>query len=395
MAGSEIYTYNLTEELSKYIDVYVFTRYENPFEPPYSYIDEVFGKVKVRRINRPFREYTFRDKYIDINVERLFREYMDQVKPDIVHIQHLSHLSTNIIDLVKDEYGIPILFTLHDFWMLCFRGQLTDPLFNRCTGPSPERCLRCARFFFKNTVDIVDIDYYRRHMNRILGRVDLFLSPSKFLMNMFIRHGIPKNKIVYSRYGFRKDLIKYKDRKHSSGSIIRFGFIGRIVPTKGVHILLKAFNRMRNKNARLLVFGYYGNLLSYLKRYANERVYFMGGFHNREIDKILDQIDVLVVPSIWYENSPLVIQEAFLAGIPVIASNIGGMAELVKDRINGFTFKVGDIDDLAEKMDYIADNPEILNDIRPSRDSVRSIEDDAKSTLEIYRKLVGDTNASV
>ena len=389
MAGSEIYTYYLTETLSKYTDISVFTRYENPFEPPYSYIDETFGKVRVRRINKPFREYTFRDKYIDANVERLFREYMNQIKPDIIHVQHLSHLSTNIIDIIKDEYDLPIVFTLHDFWMLCFRGQLIDPLFNRCIGPSPEKCLRCARFFFKDTVDVVDIDYYRRHMDRILSKVDLFLSPSKFLMDIFIRHGIPRNKILYSRYGFKKDLIRYKDRKYSRDSIIRFGFVGRIVPTKGIHILLKAFNKMGNKNAKLLVFGYYGGLLSYLKQYANERVYFMGGFHNRDIDKVLDQIDVLVVPSIWYENSPLVIQEAFLAGIPVIASNIGGMAELVKDGVNGFTFKVGDIDDLAEKMDFIANNPEILNNIKPDRDSVRSIEDDARSIYEIYKKLVG------
>ena len=226
-------------------------------------------------------------------------------------------------------------------------------------------------------------------MDRILSRVDLFLAPSRFLMNIFIKHGIPKDKIIYSRYGLKKDLIKYKNRKYSKDSVIRFGFVGRIVPTKGIHILLKAFSRMKNKNAKLFVFGYYGGLLSYLKQYANERVYFMGGFHNKDIDKVLDQIDVLVVPSIWYENSPLVIQEAFLAGIPVIASNIGGMAELVKDGVNGFTFKVGNIDDLAEKMDFIANNPEILNDIKPDRDSVRSIEDDARSIYEIYKKLVG------
>lgn len=389
MAGSELYTYYLTEELSKYMEVHVFTRYENPFEPPYSYIDEEFGKVRVRRINRPFREYTLRDKYVDTNIERLFREYMDETKPDIVHIQHLSHLSTSIIDIVKDEYNLPIVFTLHDFWMLCFRGQLIDPFYNRCTGPSPEKCLRCARVFFKDTVDIVDVDYYRRHMDRILSRVDLFLAPSRFLMNVFIKHGVPKDKIIYSRYGFKKDLIKYKNRTYSKNSVVRFGFIGRIVPTKGVHILLKAFSKMKNKNAKLFVFGYYGGLLSYLKQYANERVYFMGGFHNKEIDKVLDQIDVLVVPSIWYENSPLVIQEAFLAGIPVIASNIGGMAELVKDGVNGFTFKVGNIDDLAEKMDLVANNPEILNDIKPDRDSIRSIEDDARSIYEIYKKLAG------
>lgn len=395
MAGSEIYTYNLTRELSKYIDIYVFTRYENPFEPPYSYVDEMIGKVKVRRINKPYREYTFRDKYIDILVERLFREYIDQFKPDVVHIQHLSHLSTNIVNIIKDLYELPIVFTLHDFWMLCFRGQLVNPLFNRCTGPSPEKCFQCARFFFKDTVDVVDVSYYRQHMDKILGRVDVFLSPSKFLMDIFVKYGIPRSKIIYSRYGFRKDLIEYKYRNYASDSIIRFGFIGRIIPTKGVHILLKAFNRMRNKKAKLLFFGYYGNLLSYLKQYVNERVYFMGGFHNEEINRALDQIDVLVVPSIWYENSPLVIQEAFLAGIPVIASDIGGMAELVKDGVNGFTFRVGDIDDLARKMDYVVDNPEILNDIRPSRDSVRSIEDDAKSIYEIYKKLVGAENVGL
>ncbi|MCK4615122.1 MAG: glycosyltransferase, partial [Thermoplasmata archaeon] len=223
------------------------------------------------------------------------------------------------------------------------------------------------------------------------------LSPSMFLKEYFENNGIPREKVRYSRYGFRTDRITRKNRIYTRNSKVTFGFMGRVIPVKGIHILVKAFGKLSAKNrkntnnmrnCRLQIFGDAGPLRKYLNGYASENVIFRGGYKNWEIDSVLGEIDVLVVPSIWYENSPLVIQEAFLAGIPVITSNIGGMAELVKDGVNGLTFEVGDVDDLGNKMERILADPTILNDLKPDRHSVRTIEDDATGVMDAYREVL-------
>jgi len=174
----------------------------------------------------------------------------------------------------------------------------------------------------------------------------------------------------------------------SKYSPVTFGFMGRVIPVKGVDILIKAFTAIPDESARLLVFGSAGSTTPFLQRLGNDRVRFMGGYDNRDIDRTLSEIDVLVAPSIWYEVSPLVIQEAFLAGIPVITTGIGGMAELVTDGVNGFTVPPGDQNALEAVMRSIIENPEILNRIRPSRDSVVPIEKHGDIIRSIYGRVL-------
>ena len=156
---------------------------------------------------------------------------------------------------------------------------------------------------------------------------------------------------------------------------------------KGIKILLEAFRNL--DRSELHIFGSIGGQRTFLERYGTERVFFDGAFDNWDINAVLEKIDVLIVPSIWYENSPLVIQEAFVAGVPVITSNIGGMAELVEDGVEGFTFDVGDKGALKEVMKRIEDDPEILNDLDVGEAKVRSIQDDARFIQQIYREVLG------
>ncbi len=387
MAGSEVYTYNLTQELARLgHEVWVFTRIEDPFMEPYEVFDERIGDVKVRRINKPYRDYSLRDKYIDESIDRAFEEYLDIVEPDVVHFQHLSHLSTNIVRIARNR-GLPIIYTLHDYWLICPRGQLITRDHTLCTGPSPLKCTRCLSYMYPSYRDVVE---YRRHMEKIMSMIDVYLSPSKFLLEIMARNGIPREKMVYSPYGFDKSRIKYSEKTWGPDSRVRFGFVGRIIPVKGVHILLDAFNMVKEQyDTELLIYGDPGRSLPYLKRRAGDKVWFMGGFDNRLIDSVLESIDVLVVPSIWYENSPLVIQEAFLKGRPVIASDLGGSAELVRDGVNGLLFHVGDPSDLASKMKRVLENPSVLNGLRPDPGLVRDIRDDASSLVEIYKGYAG------
>jgi glycosyltransferase involved in cell wall biosynthesis len=158
--------------------------------------------------------------------------------------------------------------------------------------------------------------------------------------------------------------------------------MGRIIPTKGIKVLIEAFE---NIDANLSIYGSIGNKKRFLEK---KNIQFKGPYDNNNINQVLHNIDVLIVPSIWLENSPLVIQEAFLAGIPVITSNIGGMKELVKDGINGFWFEVGNAQSLQKCILNIVNNPLLLNQLDVSPQVVRSIQDDAVFVRDIYRKLV-------
>lgn len=393
MAGSEVYTYNLTQELAlKGNEVYVFTRVENPFESPYVAFDEKVGNVYVRRINKPFPDYSLQDKYIDRKIENEFKKYLDKVNPDIVHIQHLSHLSTNIVKITYEK-KIPMIYTLHDYWLICVRGQLISRDLKICSGPNDSKCHKCLSYLHPTFQEIIE---YRRHMANIINMINLFLSPSRFLINVVTRFGIPKHKVVYSPYGFKKDLIIYREKIWRKDSKITFGYVGRIIPSKGVHHLIKAFKKSENRDkSRLIIFGDPGKYKKYLEQMIGEsNIELRGGFDNRLIDKVLNEIDVLVVPSIWFENSPLVIQEAFLKGIPVITSGFGGMSELVKDHVNGFLFPPGNINALSKLIDRIIRDPSILNSVKPNPNNVRSIEDDASFVISKYMEVISNSTSS-
>ncbi len=177
--------------------------------------------------------------------------------------------------------------------------------------------------------------------------------------------------------------IRYNKKIFTKESKINFGFMGRVIPTKGIKVLVDTFKRLPGEKLSI-----YGNIGVQKRFLETKNIIFKGSYDNNNINKVLQDIDVLIVPSIWYENAPLVIQEAFLAGIPVITSDIGGMAELVQNNINGFTFKVGSSDELALIIQNISDAPMVLNNLQSGRDIVVDMKDDAKEIINIYGSLI-------
>jgi len=157
---------------------------------------------------------------------------------------------------------------------------------------------------------------------------------------------------------------------------------------KGISLLIDAFNEVHHSKAELNIYGRLPSSSMYLKKHCeNLPIYFRGGYNYKDIAKILSNIDVLVVPSIWYENSPLVIHEAFLAKIPVITSNLGGMAELVTHEKNGLLFEPGNVEDLIEKMNVFINNPKLIE--KYSKETyVRSIQEDVEEIEKLYVKLL-------
>jgi glycosyltransferase involved in cell wall biosynthesis len=379
MAGSEVYSYHLVKALLPLVNkINVFTRVENEFDPEYTVYDEIYDEIPVRRINKVRRDYVYQDKFQDSEIETAFKNHIEHVQPDIVHFGHLSHLSTHLVKIVAEQYKLPIVFTIHDFWLFCIKGQLINQEGLRCSGQSAEKCHHCSPY--QTTIN--EVQNALDHMRELINMIDVFLVPSHTLRDFFIQQGVPATKLLYSKYGFNSQNISYQPKKYEKQAEINFGFMGRVIPSKGIKVLTDAF---QNIDAKLSIYGNIGNQKRFLEK---TNIQFKGGYDNKSINQVLHEIDVLIVPSTWLENSPLVIQEAFLAGVPVITSNIGGMKELVIEGKNGFLFEVGNAESLKDCITKITDNPQILNTLDVSKHSVRTIEEDAAFVLETYKKCI-------
>jgi len=436
MAGSEVYTYNLAVELAKRHEVFVFYRTCDASRPEFEVRKSKYMGLHITTINNNFKDCAqFADTYRNDVIGKKFGEFLDEVSPHVAHFHHLTCLSTTCAQEAKTRH-IPVVYTLHDFWLFCQRGQLLDRELAICEGPSDEGCAEClsaqialggkagraasklkdnipsfmgrgaAKEFLRKIFLISSkamqgaqdrpadkIKERTRHIREVCSLVDCFIAPSKFLMKKYMDFGIEKEKIIYLDYGFDKGIFKNIKRKKSKK--IRFGYIGSWIPSKGVHVLIKAFNRVaEDAPATLDIYGEqnaYHGYKDYDKDLSglvnNRSITLAGPYDNKDVGKILAGIDVLVVPSIWYENSPLTIHEAYLAGVPVIASDIGGMAEYVREGSGGLNFKMGDDEDLYKVIKKLIDNPGLLEEMRKTIPPVKSIAHNAVEIEDIYNEL--------
>ncbi|MDD5594907.1 MAG: glycosyltransferase family 4 protein [Candidatus Omnitrophica bacterium] len=425
MAGTEVYSYKLSKELARNNEVSVFFRINDPRLKEYTLEQKEYEGLNTYALNHTFRHCkSFRQTYQDENIDKKFAELLDKINPDVVHIHHLLFLSFGMVGEIKKR-KIPLIYTLHDYWLLCYRGQLIKETLKTCNYPAVNECNECLKYllsiqgnslFFYNllkkkipasllnagkklylatarskTTNAVEV--FQKSTQELFTQIDLFLAPSYFIREKFISQGLKKEKIIYSPYGF--DLNNFTALSSEKSSKLRFGFLGTLLPMKGVDLLISAFKEIMDKNIELSI---YGKLFSYVgfESFPNQlkkvvgndpRIFLRGGYDNKDVGKILSKIDVLVVPSLWFENSPLVIQEAFLAHLPVVAARIGGIPEMIKDGLSGLLFNAGDKNDLKEKLEYLIHHPEMIKKFKENIPGVKSIEEDARRTQEAYQAL--------
>ena len=387
-AGSEVYTKTLIDELCKENQVLLFSRYENEYELDFNLKVEMKKNFKHYLVNMPRKKEAYQHQELDT----IFDSILKKEKIDIAHIGHLHHLSTGIVDLLKQK-KIPIVFTLHDFWLMCPRGQFVQRnsdgknYYSLCDKQEDLKCAKnCFSIYHHSTKE--DLDYWQNWvkrrievMKKIVKQVDLFIAPSEYLLNRFVNDfNVPKNKIVLKNYGFKipKKISKIKNSK------FRFGYIGTHIPSKAVNLLIQSFKNSKI-DAKLLVFGAKSNSDQFLE--LDSRIEFQGSYKNSEIyKKILNQIDCLIIPSIWMENSPLVCTEARLAGVPVLVADNGGMKELSEKDKNIFTFKHRDSFDLTKKIEFIFNLKN--KNFNSSRMKVVDSKTHANEILELYKTFL-------
>lgn len=380
-AGSEVYTQTLSQGLAERHEVHVFTREEDSFATDFSVRNEVDrddSRISLHVVNNP----RSRDRYRHVEIDQRFAELLDRVHPDIVHVGHLNHLSTSLL-VEAATRGIPIIYTLHDYWVMCPRGQFMqmhpkDPndLWAACDGQDDRKCAeRCYARYVSGAPDEweQDIAYWTKwvsrrmkHMREMVELVDLFIAPSRYLHDRYRDHfGIPQRKLVYLDYGF--DLERLQKRRRIMGEPFTFGYIGTHIPAKGIHQLIEAFGMLQG-NARLRIWGRprgqdteaLRNIAARLPGGATTRIEWLTEYRNQEIVRdVFDRVDAIVVPSVWVENSPLVIHEALQARVPVVTADVGGMAEYVHHEVNGLVYRHRDPAAMATQMQRLVDDPSL------------------------------------
>lgn len=433
------------------LELYEGMRTRGEFEPvllakagrPLSMTDPPHRDTLLARVNDDPNQYflytdhsaydyafgTSRDKEL---YTKHFHAFLAACRPDMVHFQHTHLLGFDLIRQTRNTLpDAPIVYTLHEYLPICHReGQMVrsdgDEL---CVASSPRRCHECfpdispATFFAR-----------KRFIQSHLSLVDLFLAPSRFLLERFVDWGIPAEKIRYEEYGRRMSRRPVdptaegpadEDRPRN-----RLGFFGQFSPFKGLSVLLKAMCILRDETkprdsgrvsgprrtgARIRSSGetadgplrgvhlwlHGANLelqpkafqqeFSELLEAAGPTVTLVGRYGRAELPALMANINWVVVPSIWWENSPLVIQEAFLHGRPVICSAIGAMAEKVTDGVNGLHFRAGDPIALAETIRRAVSSPSLWGKLRSGAPAVYRMEDHVATLTRIYRELLGRT----
>lgn len=421
-AGSEVYSQTLCNKLvHQGHEVIVFTREENAYAQEYSVnwsSDPLCPEIKIARINMAHSK----DGYRHAAVDKAFRKIAIEFNPDIVHIGHLNHLSTSIV-YEAHQLGLPIVFTLHDFWLMCPRGQFlqtinskTEELYPVCDSQENEKCARnCYWRYFSSQDNQEDISYWtgwvQRRMdhirNDILPNIDLFHAPSQYLMNRFL-DGLPisPSKMVYLDYGFHRE--RLHGRLRVKNMPFTFGYIGTHKQAKGILHLLEAFHKLNHPQSELKIWGsplhpFTNSLKDYVSKMplsVQKRIQWMGGYSNTNIVlDVFNHIDVIVVPSIWGENSPLVIHEALEAQVAVITADYGGMREYIHHKINGLLFEHRSPTKLAEQMDVLIKDPQLLSRIQSkgyiqSADGhIPSIEEHAEHMTSLYQQILRSRKA--
>jgi glycosyltransferase involved in cell wall biosynthesis len=235
-----------------------------------------------------------------------------------------------------------------------------------------------------------DIDDRFDAARTAVAHIDMLVAPSRSMAHQFERLGFDAARIRVSDYGFVPLLPR--PRSAATGPL-RIGYAGTLVWHKGVHLLLDAVRQLPPDSFELKVFGNTNVFPAYRAELGARAhglpVRFMGQFDREHTADVYAQIDVLVVPSLWLENSPLVIHEAFMAGVPVVGANIGGIADLVDDGRNGLLFEPGSADALASILRTLAADRERLAALTGVPSAVKSIARDAEEWDAAYAHVVG------
>lgn len=330
-------------------------------------------------------------------LEKSLFKLIDERKPDVLHFHHYIRFGINIYKIIKEKYNIPIILTLHEFCGICYAlGQMYTPSEELCYESSYRACNRC---YPEHSVK--KFTSRKSRLFKMFEFVDHFISPSYFLKDRYVQWGLDEKRISVFENILSSTVTKHISKKkipRKKDSIIKFSFFAQANPNKGLNVLLKSFDYLSNEylpKIKLTIYGssshidnkYYEEMLhKYTEKYKKYLVHY-GAYKNHDVVELMRSNDWLIIPSLWWENSPVVIQEAIVSGVPVLCSDIGGMKEKVQLGIDGLHFKVKNSKDLALKIMNIIDGDVELK-LSNSDVYLASNQKVKHKHLELYKNVV-------
>ena len=390
--GTEFYTHQLATGLvARGHDVQVLHPSRETGRPRFSIRREKrYGVEGFELFNNGDPRKRFEDSYRNGEIEAIFARLLDEERPDLVHFTHLLWGLSVLLPCVARERGVATVVTLTDFGLLCHRGQLFDWRLEACAGPDdPGRCARCVREpgpwdapplsrgvrrlavrgaarlgGFGRVVVAEDIERRDECVRRARRAVDHWILPTHALGDVFLERGLDRGRVSFLPYGL--DESKYLGpRVERNGSGLRFVYMSQYMPHKGLACVLQAVRILQARLPESVEpwgVDLHGNgCRGRHQRYAQALVH--SGLPRRVVDRgpfepllapeVMARTDCVLVPSRWRENAPLTVLQARAAGVPVIASDVPGVREVLEDGLHGLLVPPGDSRALADAMGVV------------------------------------------
>lgn len=358
----------------------------------------------------------------DPHAAAAFARILDEERPSVVHLHAFtSGVSLRLVREAKRR-GIPVVFSYHTPTASCQRGSLLRWGSEVCDGVLDVRaCARCtlhghglakaasvvagslpsgagrllgslgASGGLWTALRMTELIELRHAAFRALMReADHVVALCQWVKELLLRNGVPAEKVTVSRQGAAPP----PRPRHTSPDTLRLAFLGRLDPVKGAHLLVAALRGNPRLAVRLDIFGVaqgeadraYGRRLARLAS-GDRRIAFHAPIPNGLVVERLQEYDVLAVPSQWLETGPIVALEAFAAGIPVVGSNLGGIAELVEHGVNGLLVDPASRDGWAQALARLAQDRGLAARLRAGVRPPRTMKHAADELMAVYHEV--------
>jgi glycosyltransferase involved in cell wall biosynthesis len=335
-------------------------------------------------------------------LRRGLQRLLDHVQPDVIHLQHYSLFGIDVIPLMQTlSPKSRVVVTLHEYLALCMHnGQMVTPgQLKLCHKSTPLACSLC--FPERSAQDM----FLRQHyIGTILQSCDALISPSEFLIQRYRDSGIDHPNFLMIENGLPPQFASAERQRYlatHSRELNRFGYFGQLNIYKGPLVLLKAVALLQDRGITNFSVSIHGANLEHQPQdfqdefestleQVRERVSMRGSYRQQDMEALMLDVDWMVIPSIWWENSPVVIQEAFFYGRPVLGGDIGGMAEKIDGR-GGLTFAVRSPSGLAALMERCIGNQSLHQALRESMPAPVTASVCAERHINLYQGLTRQT----
>jgi len=318
---------------------------------------------------------------------------------DVAHVHHLTGMSTDALDVLRSD-GIATVMTLHDYWLLCPRGQMFSVREEVCETAVPARCSTCLQATFPHWLNAQNGDaaVQRLHARALaaLAVPQRLVVPSARAIPPFAALGVPTERFTVVENGVDTDALAKLDPAPAGPGPLRIGYLGTVMPSKGLHVLLAAIAALPPGTVTLRIHGnvvpYHGDERYALRCFQDLRpgagVEYHGPYGLDELPRLLAGIDVLAAPALWHEAFGLTVREALAAARPVLVSRVGGLQDAVEDGVQGRVLPPGDVPAWSAALAALArDRTAVQRMAKAARSRARGFREMANDLLAIYESV--------